>query len=110
MNQLQSESYYPLVTDQGMPEMTGSGLCRKLKADSGTAGPPVMLSQPVTMADLAKMMAKLFSSRELLAAVESCLPESIIDSRVQQTALERIPSNRSPRQLCVLLALFSPPE
>ena len=74
-----------VVTDYQMPVLSGHELCVKLKADPRTAHIPVVMltgrghrlsDEDLAQTNIRHMMGKPFSVKELVAKIESCLPNA----------------------------------
>jgi DNA-binding response OmpR family regulator len=75
-----------LITDNQMPYLTGTELCRRMRQDPQTAQVPVIMltarghdldAAEVAQAGISGLLAKPFSPREVLEKVESLLSPAI---------------------------------
>jgi two-component system phosphate regulon response regulator PhoB len=79
----QREHFDMVITDEQMPEMTGTQLCLKLRADPRYAHIPIVmvtakamemeLSHVAELLGLAALVTKPFSPNRLAEVVENCL-------------------------------------
>jgi CheY-like chemotaxis protein len=81
---LQREPFDLLITDQQMPEMTGSELCQRIRDDWQLAALPIFMLSGKELEhlnfreqfNLRGILPKPFSPRELIVRVQECLPET----------------------------------
>jgi CheY-like chemotaxis protein len=88
-NLLQSRSYAVVVTDQQMPEMSGSEICRRMRLDSRLADIPVLMVTAKSLElessrlreelGVREVLPKPFSVCELMERVQDCLAAASAD-------------------------------